>query len=242
MNYYIPKMNQKLYLYNKATHTITNTFLNEDELEKWMELNLRRIGNDWFGLATQLSMNINELIPEYGRHLNFGNDGKIFYTYTEEIVGYKKQYIILTNFKAADEYSVYNYTYLVEKVKNKIINGECSANYYAKWWGVKKKNLPEFRKGPIPHTSCRKNSGTRANLIVNRSERASFDRDIDDSYYNKDTDEFIKYELPRNIKTSRGRRRELTAPWEDGYCRRSNHDKWKTHQSWKRQKKSRQWM
>jgi hypothetical protein len=240
LNYYIPETNQTLYLYNKEKRAVVKIFKNQKEVEDWIINNLRQVGDQWYGLATQLSLNVIELIPKYGQTLHWDDNGHFHYEKNDEIVGYDKYLVIISNYKSADQYSIYNYTYQLETAKTRIANGEIPQNY-ARWWGTPRRDLPEYRNGPVPHTRKYHHS-SRANLIINKSDRAAFTEELESGYYDREADEFIEYELPRNIKMSRGKRRALTAPWESGYARRSNHDDYKKHQSWKFQKKAAQWM
>lgn len=244
MNYYIPTNDQALYLYDKVTKEIILKFRNEDTVEEWLVANLWKINDTWYGRATNLTMDIEAPpILIYERRLSF-TTGEMLYVETDNIAGYKKHLVIISNFKTPDTYSIYNYTNLINKVKERIINGKYKKDeVYARWWDTNVKNLPEFRKGPVPHTGSRRHNGSSSNLIVNKAERAAYSQPLDGAFYDRETDSFIEYELPRNIKGLRGDRRIMAGDvWEDGYARRSNHDSYKRHCSWKNIKKSRQWM
>ena len=227
MNYYFPQHKQLLYLYNKVSQQITRIFENERELEEWIVQNLLLVGfGYWRGTATDLTMDIN---------------APPIHVYEHGYIEYKKHLVIISDYKSSTSYSVYNYTSLINKIKDRIINGYDNTYIDRNQKETKNRNAPEFRKGAVPYTGKRKHYSC-SYLIVNKAERAAYSQPLEGEYYNRETDSFIEYDLPQNIKGMRRARWQVARFSWDDYARRSNHDTHKRHRCWKNFKKARQWM
>lgn len=245
MNYYIPNINQRLYLYDKAMRRVTRVFPDIKEFKRWLIRNLSYFSSrmEFYGGALDLTMDMSDPQPTYKMEFTFEN-GFCHYVPTDEVNGYKKHLVVLTNIKAADDYSIFNYVPLIDELKSLLKAGASSwgdieFDTRSKWFGEKKRNLPEFRRGPVPHVH-KVNSSTGPHLIVSKAERwALYHAEIDPAYYDADTDSFVEYEIPR-IKTRAARKLLSSDPWEGSYTEHLG--KYRRHPSWKDHKKKSQWM
>lgn len=245
MNYYIPNSNQKLYLYDKARGCFLCTFQCVNDFKRWLIRNLTYTDHfrSFHGSATDLTMGFSAPEPVYRNSLTFvGGDFK--WDPTDEIIGYKKHLVVITNIKSLDKFSVFNYVPFLDELKNILIRGGTSwgdisfdSCYSARMrW---RRSLPEFRRGPVPSVH-KVNSSSSPHLIVSKRERwERFYKEIDAAYYDAETDSFVEYEIPR-IKVRAARKELCTDPWEGSYAEHLG--KYRRHKSWKEHKKEAQWM
>lgn len=243
MNYYVPNVKQELFLYNKALEGTAKIFPDIESFKKWLYNSLHLVGNKFCGTATDLTMDMSDPLPIYNNKIVF-SDGHVSYYETDEILGYRKHLVIITNYKAADDYSIFNYVPYMDELKKKLLSGENTHSYgslhrYSQWCGEDEKNLPEFRKGSVPHVHKVKHN-SRTHLIINKAERAAITDDNSDIFhYDADTDSFIEYDIP-HIKTRPTRKILASTDWDYAYT--DHNYRYGKPSSWKNIKKEAQWM